>query len=170
MFFLRDFDWIGVVNGSFWNFQFTFTFAFSPKIPTECPFPFAFTFSELTFMNAIHELGQLLISGYTVNIEGHARAHDPGISIMRMHKTLYFLENAHKTVENGQEQYGTVRNGERSGTGNSQGRWTVWNDHTVQDHGHGMVTVRSRYGHGTVMVRSRSRVKNERNTVVKKLH
>jgi hypothetical protein len=32
-------------------------------MPTECPFPFAFTFSELTFMNAIHELGQLLISG-----------------------------------------------------------------------------------------------------------
>ena len=31
-------------------------------MPTECPFPFAFTFSELTFMNAIHELGQLLIS------------------------------------------------------------------------------------------------------------
>jgi hypothetical protein len=48
--------------GRFWNFQFTFTFAFSPKMPTECPFPFAFTFSELTFMNAIHELGQLLIS------------------------------------------------------------------------------------------------------------
>jgi hypothetical protein len=38
------------------------TFAFSPKIPTECSFPFAFTFSELTFMNDIHELDQLLNS------------------------------------------------------------------------------------------------------------
>jgi hypothetical protein len=36
-------------------------------MPTECPFPFAFTFSELTFMNAIHELGQLLISAYKEN-------------------------------------------------------------------------------------------------------
>ena len=58
--FFKDFEWIGM--GCFWNFQFTFKFAFSPKIPTECPFPFAFTFRELTFMNAIHELGQLLIS------------------------------------------------------------------------------------------------------------
>ena len=59
-----------------------------------------------------------------------------------------------KTVRNGQERSGTVRNG--------QERWTVWNDHTVQDHGPKRL---KNHGHGTSTVRSSSRVKNERNTV-----
>jgi hypothetical protein len=65
--FFKDFEWIGM--GRFWNFQFTFKFAFSPKIPTECPFPFTFTFSELTVMNAILELGQLLIYVRNIHFE-----------------------------------------------------------------------------------------------------
>jgi hypothetical protein len=39
-------------------------------MPTECQFPFAFTFSELTFMNAIHELAQLLISVWNEKVRG----------------------------------------------------------------------------------------------------
>ena len=56
----------------------------------------------------------------------------------KAHKTV---GNDHETVENGQERSGTVRNGERSGTIESE--CSNASDRIVEN-GHGTNTVRSR--------------------------
>jgi hypothetical protein len=87
------------------------------------------------------------------------------------------LQNAHKTIENGQERSETVRNGQkRSGTVNGQ-RSTVRNGERSgkvngQEHLGTIESERSNAlerivenGHDTVTLRSRLRSKNERNTL-----
>jgi hypothetical protein len=71
------------------------------------------------------------------------------------------VENAHKTIENARERSGTLRNGERSGAVNGQ-------EHlgTIESERSNALERIVENGHGTFTVRSRSRIKNERNTVI----
>jgi hypothetical protein len=73
----------------------------------------------------------------------------PLIFIIRIPvERLKQVTNDRKRSETLIKRLGTVRNAhERSGTVNGQGRWTVWNDHTVQDHGPKRL---QNHGHGTV--------------------
>jgi hypothetical protein len=74
------------------------------------------------------------------------------INAKERHETI---ENAYKTVENGQERSGTVRNGKRSGTVNVQER-----SYSTRSRFETFTKSRSRYGHGTVTFTHQKRKKH----------